>query len=795
MHVLAAHSAALITIVLLHSVADGVPDYVVQAAQTTEFSQPRATELLRVLALDIGPRPMGSPAEQLALEFAVQKLNESGCDTAYIMPMRTTRGEFRRIVNTQSGIALGIQRGASGRVIVLGAHIDTAGPEVPGANDNGSGTAVILELARVLAQREWQSTLVFALFGGEEMGLRGSEHFVKRFAAIDSVALMIQVDMANGSQKLLLLADTHDHNAPSWLVRAAFEEFAALGYDGLTYETHFNTISTLLGRPLASSDHEPFLRNGIPAIGLASDIATPIHTPQDEFSRFRPEGLKRSGDLVYRLVARFDGEVPEPTKQQYWLYQLGTTLVFVPRWLLWTFIVIAGGTAFASVFILQKRTAAAQLEQKIRFSGGKLFVVLLVIMALVGGSELLLGLLKGWRHPWFLEPDLYWLLGVLFGLFGIWIGIHLARRMKLSPRIHAYLFRSVIPLTVLTVLFSLVSVNVAFTVAVALFFVSLAFLVRNPLVRTLFWVVSPYLMVRLLFNEEVDLIARLIATAGTGGLIRDLSIYGFSVLGSSVWLFPFLTSFVGIYKDSGRDLLFVNRFKEKPIGIILAFIIIGYSLYLIPRPTYSDTWRREVRVDELIDLGRNVSSVWLRSSEYLKGVRVTHSEGDTLLNGWSFRHQVKRKEPIVTDWVRWERSEAIQERGEMSRYDLELRIHFVRRPYRLEVTYKSDSASFHDVRTPLAHTASANRMTFSWYSFPDTVVTVRVSFELASTDSVRESITTIFADLAYPLQLDGENTNFILRTRVRTSELLRTPPVTNSTSNSASTAERYQKAP
>ncbi|MFQ5800087.1 MAG: M28 family metallopeptidase, partial [Bacteroidota bacterium] len=452
MHVLAAHPAAFITTVLLHSVAAGLPDYVVQAAQTTEFSQPRATELLRVLTLDIGPRPMGSPAEQLALEFAVNKLTESGCDTAYIMPMRTTRREFRRIVNTRSGITVGIHKGRTGRIIVLGGHIDSSGPEVPGANDNGSGTAVILELARVLAQREWQSTLVFALFGGEEMGLRGSEHFVTQFATIDSVALMIQVDMANGSPKLLLLADTHDHNAPSWLVRAAFEEFAALGYDGLTYETHFNTFGSLFPRPISSSDHEPFLRKGIPAIGLASDIAAPIHTPQDEFSRFRPEGLKRSGDLVYRLVERFDGGVPEPTKQQYWLYQLGTAFVFVPRWLLWTFVGIAVGTAFASVFILQKRTAADQLKQKIRFSGGKLFVVLLLIVALARGSEFLLVPLKGWRHPWFLEPDLYWLLGVLFGLFGIWIGIHLVRRMKLSRRVNVYLVRSVIPLTLLTVL-------------------------------------------------------------------------------------------------------------------------------------------------------------------------------------------------------------------------------------------------------------------------------------------------------------------------------------------------------
>jgi len=789
MKIPAAQAATVVAVVLLFSKAAG------QADHTTEFSQSHAAEHLRVLALDIGPRPMGSPAEQFALEYAVQKLTESGCDTAYIMPMRSTQDQFRRVVNTESGIAIGIQRGTSGRVIVLGAHIDSAGPEIPGANDDASGVAVVLELARALAQRHRQSTLVFALFGGEEMGLRGSELFVEEYSTIDSVMLMIQVDMADASPTLLILADVHDHNSPSWLVHAAFEEFAALGYDGLTYVTHFNTFSSLFERPIASSDHEPFMRTGIPAIALVSDVAAPIHTPQDDYSRFRPEGLKRTGDLVYRLVERFDEGVPEPSKEQYWLYQLGTLQVFVPRWQLWIVIGIAVGTALLSVFVVHNRTGRGHLGQKIRFSGGKLFVVLLFIMALVRGSEVLLGLLKGWRHPWFLEPHLYRLLAALVALLGVWIGIHLARRMKLSPRINAYLLRSVIPLAVLTLVLSLVSVSVAFYAASALFLVSIAFLVKNPVLRTLFWAASPYLMIRLLYHEEVDFMARAVMPGAAGGLAHDLSSYGIVVLGLSAWLFPFLTSFVGIYKESGRDLLWVNRFKEKWAGGILALITIGYIIFLVPRPTYSDTWRRVVHVDEDIDLEKQTSSIWLKSSEYLKDVNVAHSAGDTVLAGWNFRHEVRLKEQIATDWLRWERSGTIQESRELKQYDLKLRMKFSRRPYRLQVTYRSDSASFQNVHAPLAHTAHTNRITFSWHSFPDTIITVPVRFELASTDSVLESITATFAELAYPLQLEGKSTNFIQRTTVRTSELLRTLSLTNSTNSSASTAERFQRAP
>jgi hypothetical protein len=159
----------------------------------TEFSQESAEKFLKVLAVDIGPRPMGSPAEQRALKFAVEKFKSFGCDTSYIMPMT-----FTSDANTTSGIAVGVKKGITKRIIVVGGHIDSAGPEVPGADDDGSGSAVVLELARLLTQRETQSTIVFTLFGGEEQGLKGSTYFTNYFPEIDSAVLMLQVDMANG---------------------------------------------------------------------------------------------------------------------------------------------------------------------------------------------------------------------------------------------------------------------------------------------------------------------------------------------------------------------------------------------------------------------------------------------------------------------------------------------------------------------------------------------------------------------------------------------------------------------
>ena len=117
-------------------------------AQKAEFSTENAMALLTTLAGDIGPRPMGSPAEQRALEFAVSKFKEYGCQESYLMPFTVAEG-----VNTRSGIAVGVLKGKTGRIILIGGHMDSSGPDIPGANDDGSGAASVMEIARVMGHQ------------------------------------------------------------------------------------------------------------------------------------------------------------------------------------------------------------------------------------------------------------------------------------------------------------------------------------------------------------------------------------------------------------------------------------------------------------------------------------------------------------------------------------------------------------------------------------------------------------------------------------------------------------------
>ena len=420
----------------------------------SEFSQQNAEQYLKTLVTDIGPRPMGSPSERKALKFAVNKFKSFGCDTAYLMPM-----DFTVKLNTNSGIAVGIKRGINQRIIVIGAHIDSEGPEIPGANDNASGVAVVLELSRILCKKSLQSTIVFALFGGEEQGLCGSRYFVDFFPEISNVDLMFQVDMADGAGHLEIAPHIYKLNAPKWLVKATVEEYYKLGYRNLSYPKHASAINYSFPNGI-SSDHQAFLERGIPAIALISDVSKPIHTPQDNLQNFNTIGLKRSGDLILKLIERFDSNQPDKTLEKYWLYVFGKHSVFLPNWILSLFIIISILLSiFAFLGIRRRRIVVTQAKiaqinmdtpQIIhpKFSGVKILLLTLLPVLLAYLAPELLSSMKGLKYPWFVDIELYFLLSGIFALIGISISCYLTKWLKIVKCPYYFYKRSIIILII-----------------------------------------------------------------------------------------------------------------------------------------------------------------------------------------------------------------------------------------------------------------------------------------------------------------------------------------------------------
>lgn len=737
----------------------------------TEFSQQNAENILRHLAVDIGPRPMGSPGEREALAFAAAKFREYGCDTSYVMPMSSSTRS-----NTTSGIAVGIKRGQTGRAILLGGHIDSAGPEIPGADDDGSGSATVMELARVLAGRTHHSTLVFCCFGGEEQGLEGSTYFAGHYQDLDSVDLMLQADMANGTGVIDMDPDVHGASAPAWLVRAAAEEFYKLGYDHLRYPTHAFSLNYARTSG-AGSDHEPFLDRGIPAIDFSTDVGKPIHTPRDNWENFDPAGLKRTGDLFVRLVDRFDGGRPGREVDRYWLYLLAGIPLFIPIWGVWAFAGLSVLLAIAAYAAVRARTRAAAGEAapapRVKLSGLKIFVCSLIIVAFGWLSSDLISLLKGVRHPWLTSIGSYYLFGTLASLVGGLISWRLARRMKISANPAALFFRGALMLVILTAALGFVGVKLSVEPAVGLALISLALLVRTPVLKIFFLALSPWWLLRLVFSEWDAIFFHTIGSALPAGPGAWFAFNGGAILVLSILIVPFLYALGAVFRDAPsleRTFSLAGSWRMLVASLL---VLAAFAAVLWVQPTYDSFWQRDLRIEESYDMDAHTQELFIRSGEYLSGVSVHHAGTDTLISGRTTVAKIPGGTDFDTTWAALSRTEERTGSGETSTINVGLVLSTKMRPYTVTLSYTGTNGAARSVRSPLKLQTDTSGTRIRWYSFPDSIPTVPVQLTLAGSDSVTENLEVTFAALASPMTVTGESSYLIPRTIYRTSHVYR----------------------
>lgn len=726
------------------------------ASAQGEFSGERATVILRDLVLGIGPRPMGSPAEQRALEYARASFAASGCDTSYVLPMSASLRS-----NTSSGVAVGVKRGATGRIIVIGGHIDSAGPEIPGADDDGSGSAVVMEAARVLGSRSTQSTIVFCCFGGEEEGLQGSRYFVDNFPALDSVVLMLQVDMANGLEIIDIDPDTHGESAPAWLVRAAVEEFAALGYSGLRYPTHFFSLNYALPEG-SGSDHEAFLRKGIPAVDFSTDVSKPIHTPRDNFENFDARGLKRSGDLVLRLAERFDAGVPGRTTERYWLMLAWGVPFFIPLWALWLFGAAAVAVAAAALFRLRAGRLRKGDPGYGRWSVAKVWIALLVIVAAGWCSSDLIGVMRGIRHPWFTSIGLYTLFGSLAAALAAWLAVRFSRfRITACPY---PLYRgAAIVLLFLTALGAAVSAKLVVEPAAGLFLLGAAFLARPAALRAALLALSPLWLLRLVFSEWAGMLFRLsglsLPPTATATIIADLLM----VVLLGLLLLPFCLGVLALVRDSAPFRRAAEAAMRPAVfaGAGALFLLLGALLMTLP--AYNRFWYRNVSVTQRHAMDGTGTTIEVRSSEFLDGMRLRRAGVDSTIEG---RTAILQLEPKAFDstWVRVERSGTAEPEGDGRRFKTELRIACAFRPLTVAVRYTGPREGMLPVMSPWMSSSVRGAEVLQWEHYPDSLLTIPVEFVAIGGDSVVETIEVTFDRLADPIDIQHEMSYVIPRT-------------------------------
>ena len=166
-------------------------------------------------------------------------------------------------------------------VVMAGAHLDSV-PAGPGINDNGSGSAALLDIAQAMSKLRPENTVRFAWWGAEEIGLVGSTQWVAQQsqAELDRIALYLNFDMIGSPNYIFMVYDANESSFPAPAGVTIPEGSAAI-------ERLFESFYTLRGEPYddtlfsGRSDYQAFINNGIPSSGLFTG-AEVIKTEEQE---------------------------------------------------------------------------------------------------------------------------------------------------------------------------------------------------------------------------------------------------------------------------------------------------------------------------------------------------------------------------------------------------------------------------------------------------------------------------------------------------------------------------------
>jgi carboxypeptidase Q len=186
--------------------------------------------------------------------------------------------------------------------ILIGAHLDSWDFGT-GAQDNGTGTASVIEVARVLASlgQKPRRSIRFALWGGEEQGLVGSYAYAQAHTAeMAKCVAVLNTDNGSGHPKGWKVEARKD-------LRASMEPLSSallkpLGADGLSLEATYDT------------DHGPFMLQGVPALDLWVDMEhykEVHHKSSDTFDKVDPLDFK-AGTAVVAVTAWAIAQAPQP---------------------------------------------------------------------------------------------------------------------------------------------------------------------------------------------------------------------------------------------------------------------------------------------------------------------------------------------------------------------------------------------------------------------------------------------------------------------------------------------------
>lgn len=229
-----------------------------------------------------------------------------------------TQKPFSFKIESQSFLTVGLKKltgrvsninalipGRTNEVVVIGAHMDHLGwggesstdpdptPRIHnGADDNASGTALVIELAGKLKQMNLKKTYVFSLFNAEEMGLLGSQHFVSSWDKNKGdIMAMLNFDMVGRFNKEVSVMGTG--SAKEW--------------SALTAQIPTTRNFVLKEDAIGASDHASFIQQKIPALFFTTGAHDDYHRSTDDSHKINFKAMESIRDYALNLIKEIDG--------------------------------------------------------------------------------------------------------------------------------------------------------------------------------------------------------------------------------------------------------------------------------------------------------------------------------------------------------------------------------------------------------------------------------------------------------------------------------------------------------
>ncbi|AWO01525.1 peptidase M20 [Chitinophaga alhagiae] len=251
-------------------------------------------------------RKTGTRGNRMAQFYLLDRFSRIPLQTfsnTFEQPFYFTRGG-QRIMGTN---LYGYVKGQVDSFMVISAHYDHVGTGKPnaagdsiynGADDNASGVAALLAIAKYYATRSPKYNLIFAAFDAEEMGLQGAKAFVARPPVpLGRIVANLNMDMVshNDKDQLYVCGTAHYPQLEKYVTAAAARSGISLplGHDREA-DGHQNWTS--------QSDHYEFHKVNIPFLYFGVEDHPDYHQPSDEFSRINPRFFYQAAQSILDVV-------------------------------------------------------------------------------------------------------------------------------------------------------------------------------------------------------------------------------------------------------------------------------------------------------------------------------------------------------------------------------------------------------------------------------------------------------------------------------------------------------------